>query len=353
MDIDKERHVSPANQYKIVENKVAFLLAGKARRGISSIIKLFKRIIQIGSQRFTVMLIPHSEKKIFNFKMSVFSLIFISILLVGILVSFLLFSTQFTGLNKLLTQRSDNLDSSEASLEAIRDELYEFRRGANELQDVLSETRDTLGLQNTQRQQPGEGDGDIASFFRLEEQDESLAQELSELRSLSESVTDSVDMIRDVGSVLESHRALLVNLPTFWPVAGRVRITNRFGFSKHPITGVTYLHKGIDIGKAPGEPILAAANGEVVQRKFDRGGFGNLLVIKHAYGIYTRYGHLDKVDVQKGDRVVQGQKIGTMGNSGLSTGFHLHFEIKIGDQVTNPLIFLGVRDGVSFIKTAR
>ena len=345
--------MSPANQYKKLENQIAFHLGKRMKAAVSAVGRFFGRIVQFGRQRFTVMLIPHSEKKIFNFKMSVFSILFIGVLFFGILASFLMFSTQFTGLSKLLTVKSDSLDSSEASLEAIRDELYEFRKAANLLQGVLSDTRDSLGLQAPQRQQMGVGDGDLASFFKLEEQDESLIQELSELRSLSESVLESVDMIRDIGTVLESHRALLVDLPTYWPVGGRVRITNRFGFSKHPISGVTYLHKGIDVGKAPGEPILSAANGEVVQRTFDGGGFGNYIVIRHAYGIYTKYGHLDKVYVRKGDTVAQGQKIGTMGNTGISTGYHLHFEIRIGDQVTNPLTFLGIRDGVYFTKDSR
>ena len=76
------------------------------------------------------MLIPHSEKKIFNFKLSLFSLIFLSLLLIGIFGTFLVYTTQFTGLNKLLTAKSASLQSTEASLEAIRDELFNLKQTA-------------------------------------------------------------------------------------------------------------------------------------------------------------------------------------------------------------------------------
>ncbi|HOV63162.1 MAG TPA: M23 family metallopeptidase, partial [Spirochaetia bacterium] len=71
----------------------------------------------------------------------------------------------------------------------------------------------------------------------------------------------------------------------------------------------------------------------------------NYVVIRHSYGFQTKYGHLDSVYVEEGDTVTQGQKIGTMGNTGLSTGPHLHFEVRIGSQVVDPARFLNVKVG--------
>ena len=79
---------------------------------------------------------------------------------------------------------------------------------------------------------------------------------------------------------------------------------------------------------------------------YDAMGFGNYVVIRHSYGYSTKYGHMDKVYVEEGDTVTQGQKLGTMGNTGLSTGQHIHFEVRIGSQVVDPLRFLDINSGV-------
>ena len=339
--------MSPANQYKKLENKV-YLDAAKLFRTVGKVFTgFFKKIVQTGKQRFTIMLIPHSEKKIFNFKLSLFSMIFLGILLTGILGTFLVFTTQFTGLNKLLTAKSAGLESSEASLEAIRDEMYNLKKTATKFIGELNETRSSVGFQDANANLDSSSDGDFASFFNMQEHDEGLMKELSELRNLSDSMLDSIDTLKDISKLQESTRKLLADLPTYWPVQGRIRITNNFGFSEHPISGITYLHKGIDLAKSPGVDIFAAANGKVIEQKFDQGGFGNYIIVRHKAGFSTKYAHLAKTLVRAGDTVVQGQKIGTMGKTGLSTGYHLHFEVRLGSQVRDPLIYLRMRDSVN------
>ncbi len=339
--------MSPANQYKKFENKLAFELARFFRNTWRSVAGFFGRIVQTGKQRFTIMLIPHSEKKIFNFKLSLFSLIFLAVLLVGVLGTFLVYSTRFSGLNKLLTTKSTSLESSEASLEAIRDELFNLKQTAAKFFNELSVTNSSLGFEGSENQRISSADGDISSFFAIQEHDESLLRELADLRNLADSMLNSIDTLKDISKLQESTRQLLADLPTYWPVQGHIRLTNYFGFAEHPITKLTYLHKGIDIAKSPGVPVYAAANGKVIEKKFDKGGFGNYLVIRHKAGFSTKYGHLGDVLVKEGDTVTQGQQIGTMGNTGLSTGFHLHFEVRLGDQVRDPLIYLRMRDSVN------
>ena len=87
----------------------------------------------------------------------------------------------------------------------------------------------------------------------------------------------------------------------------------------------------------------------MIEKTFDRVSFGNVLMIQHIAGFYTKYGHLDQVYVKEGEVVVQGQQIGTMGNTGLSTGHHLHFEIRLGDQVKDPLTYLRLRDSLNAV----
>ena len=93
-----------------------------------------------------------------------------------------------------------------------------------------------------------------------------------------------------------------------------------------------------------GVPILATANGKVVKKDFDTNGFGYYIDVQHGYGFKTRYAHLQRQLVEVGQQVTQGEIIGTMGNSGLSTGPHLHYEVMIGTQLVDPIKFLNMTD---------
>lgn len=292
------------------------------------------------------MLIPHSEKKVFNFRISVFSLVFFCFILVGILGVFFVFSTRYTGLSRLLLAKSGNLDKTEANLELILDEIASLRRTSNDFEATLNKTMKTLKLAPEDSDYSGRSEGDLTSFFGVEEQD-GIMMELSELRSLSSYLSESVESLEKITGLLESQSDLLVELPTFWPVeGGDGRITQFFGPADHPFTHNWYLHMGVDIAYGYGKAVLSAANGKVIERKYDSLGFGNYIVIRHKYGFQTKYGHLQNVYVDEGDTVTQGQKIGTMGSTGLSTGPHLHFEVRIGSQVVDPERFLNVRQSV-------
>jgi murein DD-endopeptidase MepM/ murein hydrolase activator NlpD len=118
------------------------------------------------------------------------------------------------------------------------------------------------------------------------------------------------------------------------PVAGR--ITSGFGYRYHPILHFSRLHAGIDFGAAYGSPIAAAADGQVVGAGWT-GGYGRQVRIVHEGGLMTTYSHMSAVVAQPGTMVRQGQVIGYVGSSGLSTGPHLHFEVRVGGRPVNPL----------------
>ena len=122
-----------------------------------------------------------------------------------------------------------------------------------------------------------------------------------------------------------------------WPVQGKV--SSGYGYRIHPILNARHFHGGIDIAAAEGTPVKAAAPGKVIKAG-NMGNYGLGVVIEHVGGVTTWYGHNSKILVRVGDRVRQGQTIALVGRTGWSTGPHLDFRIKIGDQTVDPLQWL-------------
>ena len=118
------------------------------------------------------------------------------------------------------------------------------------------------------------------------------------------------------------------------PVAGRM--TSSFGMRRHPILGFARMHSGVDFGAGHGSPIVAAADGEVVGAGW-AGGYGRQVQVRHQGGIVTTYSHMSGIAAEPGQPVRQGQVIGFVGSSGMSTGPHLHFEVRVDGRAVNPL----------------
>jgi murein DD-endopeptidase MepM/ murein hydrolase activator NlpD len=118
------------------------------------------------------------------------------------------------------------------------------------------------------------------------------------------------------------------------PVAGRV--SSGFGVRFHPILGRTRMHKGVDLAARYGAPIIAAADGRVEAAGWS-GGYGRRVMIAHAGGIETLYGHMSRIAAAPGAMVRRGQVIGYVGASGLATGPHLHYEVHLNGRLVNPL----------------
>ena len=117
------------------------------------------------------------------------------------------------------------------------------------------------------------------------------------------------------------------------PVVGR--LTSSFGMRRHPLLGYSRLHQGIDIGAPTGTPIVAASDGVVTYAGW-HGGHGNFVKLQHGGGLGTGYGHMSRIAVRNGERVRQGEIIGYVGSTGLSTGPHLHYEVYRNGVPVNP-----------------
>jgi len=133
----------------------------------------------------------------------------------------------------------------------------------------------------------------------------------------------------------------LLELPIRRPLSDLRSITSPFGPRMDPFRRLYAMHRGIDFRAPVGEPVLATAKGIVIlTQKNKKSGYGKLLVIRHEHGITTLYGHLDEFSVKVGDRVRPGDVVGKVGNTGRSTGPHLHYEIRVADSHVDPIDYL-------------
>lgn len=141
-----------------------------------------------------------------------------------------------------------------------------------------------------------------------------------------------------VSTTLEENSARMARTPSIMPTAGW--LSSEFSKSRfHPILHAMRPHEGIDIAAPYGSPVVAPAAGDVTRISWQTG-YGLVLEIDHGNGIWTKYAHLSRVVVHTGQHVVRGDSIAAVGNSGLSTGPHLHYEIHVNGQVVDPLTYV-------------
>ena len=137
---------------------------------------------------------------------------------------------------------------------------------------------------------------------------------------------------------LNAHSQRLTALPSIMPTTGW--LSSAFSsMREHPVLHIARPHEGIDVTAPAGTPIEAPAAGIVTSAGWETG-YGNTLTISHGYGITTRYAHTSKILVQTGQRVARGQQIALVGNSGLATGPHLHYEVHVNGRAVDPLRYV-------------
>ncbi len=340
----------PVTQYKKVEKQFADRIGSWLRRVWISLLNLFRYVMQKGKQRFTVMLIPHSEKKIFNFQISFFTLIFVTFTLGVVLVGFFLLATHYTYTNEKITRVSQDLQNNETTMENLKDEISGIRKAGRSFKASMDSVMRVIGNQDYLN---ATGTGGISSqFLAPEDTAAGSLKELADLKSMTSLMENSVEPLDEINKVLTTYKELLADTPTMWPLKGvRGNITTRFGWTIHPFTHLGYLHTGVDIAWALGTPVEATANGTVVQTGYTEDA-GNFIAIQHKYGFTTRYLHLLQIVTRKGNHVNRGDTIGYMGSTGLSTGPHLHYEVRLGANYVDPMNFLSITPDLAAVKVS-
>ncbi len=167
--------------------------------------------------------------------------------------------------------------------------------------------------------------------------------------------TEDLDSRLDVAAIHSSVRAtMLSQIPSGSPVS-KARISSKYGQRKHPVTKQLKMHRGLDFAVNTGTKIYAPADGVVEVTRKSREGSGNFLRLQHAFGFSSSYSHLKTFEVKNGDFVRKGDLIAISGNSGISSGPHLHYEVRFVGRALDPQPFVdwGVNEFEEIFKKER
>lgn len=159
----------------------------------------------------------------------------------------------------------------------------------------------------------------------------------SRLEGLAHDASRQLGALSQLVDYFTAQEAILASTPSVWPARGW--ITSGFGGRDDPYTGERTMHLGVDMAAREGTPVVAPARGVVIYSG-ERGAYGKMIAIDHDRGVITHYAHLERSLVKVGDVVERGQHIGNVGNTGRSTGPHLHYEVRVNGVPVNPRRFV-------------
>ena len=283
------------------------------------------------SQRFTLMYIPDNGKQVRRMVISrrrvalFLSLLGVGTLLLGgVVVDYARIRFDKRQFNQLLVENSEQrqqLQEMSRDLDGLRQDLQVM---------TVSEARVRKSLTIPDAEAPvvpvgigGAIDTNPADMTELQKQINRLRLAIDLRREAQEEVRD----------LLNDRHSIARATPKGWPTKGW--LTSYFGVRPSPYTGQPKMHEGLDIAANVGTPVTATADGVVVKATTEPG-FGKVVMIDHGYGYRTIYGHNSKLLVKAGTRVKRGDKISEVGNTGRSTGTHLHYEVRLNGVPINP-----------------
>lgn len=299
---------------------------------------------------FSIVIVPHYGGKTRRIEITP-SKVYLSVLIIVLAVSFVTamgFSyrnlenqvARFKGmqLDAIVNAQSKELQITQNELSKTKAELDSLKQYVVYLSTLEKQVRDSLKL----------GDSKVSLEYVLERTPkaklqsteklpENVAQLLSEQNNVTLLAEDRAKMLNTLKSASDGYHKLLAKTPDIWPLQGY--ISSSFGWRRSPFGSGWEFHKGIDICAYYGAPIRAAADGKVEYAGWNEG-YGNFVKIYHRDGIETCYGHMSKIAVKSGEYVKKGQVIGYEGCTGLCTGAHLHYEVRVNGAAVNPINYL-------------
>ena len=221
-------------------------------------------------------------------------------------------------------------DSLKQQYVQLQSQVKDTNQRLNSLQSLAGEVAMAYGITRFRQTPFGLTDS-------LPEQDVAFQNSVDEFSYLRKNVTAVTMSSGGMRLLPAAQLSTLGIIPALWPVVGE--ITGHFGERLDPFSGEGAFHAGLDIASHYGDEVRATADGDV-EEVGQRAGYGRLVVIDHGFGVTTWYGHLSGFNVQSGMHVKAGDVIGYEGNSGRSTGAHVHYEVRIYNTPVNPWRYL-------------
>ncbi|GAB6097838.1 M23 family metallopeptidase [Desulfatiferula olefinivorans] len=255
---------------------------------------------------------------------------------------------KFTGKNPQALQQK--IQDFQSEIESQRTQIQKYAGEINALKSKLIELNDfekkiriianieKKDIQNSLFGIGGSIPEDLDTGILTTEKHNSLLRDMNEqVDELDQALEVQEEGFADLYQFIEEQKNILASTPAIRPTTGWV--SSQFGYRTSPFTGRRTFHKGLDIANRKNTPIVSPADG-LITFAGPKGNMGTMVVIDHGHGIVTRYGHLAKTLKKVGDAVKRGDTIGLMGNSGRSTGPHLHYEVRLNGIPVNPVKYI-------------
>jgi len=235
-----------------------------------------------------------------------------------------------------LTQKNlpDNIDLFVSQIGELNTRILQIDAQTERLQDAMK--KQIIGKEKLPKLLKKKGKGSLGGPFILDNDD--IQSSYKHLEKLFIEIKEREIMYNKMEAMLLRQSVLKETLPSIYPVNVPYR-SSSYGWRQDPFRGVRAFHSGLDFSAAHGEPIIATAGGIVVEASQGRN-YGKFITIKHGDGLETRYAHASKLFVKKGDLVNKKDVIALVGNTGRSTGPHLHYEIRLKGRPLNPTNYI-------------
>lgn len=296
---------------------------------------------------FTFMFLPGPNAKVrtLSISKSVIKSVLLSVAAVILLSLYLIYEYNDVK-DKVweLQSMREELMNQKAQVQNFALNILDYKRQMFLLRDLDTKLRRvvSLGPRDKAQQVLGIGGPDELGLQNLtsmgeKKQEEALKemhQELTQLKGAASKQEASLQMLIEY---FEDKRSLYASTPSVWPVRGWV--TSPFGNRTSPFSGILKFHEGMDIAAQTGTPVVAPADGVIIKAGFSTG-YGNMVEISHGYGLRTIFGHNSRLNVKAGQRVRRGDVISYVGDTGSSTGPHLHYEVRVNGLPVNPVKYM-------------
>lgn len=333
--------------------------------------------IRRGKHKLTFLIIREANQKVLRFRLSAFLLYAVPMVVLSVICVALLLHAEnlkvklekqelATELKLRSAAYKQVIDLKNLTIEHLQDEIIDLATRSDEVRykvelleqlerdirevtegEMTSEELERLAIGETDKDfrpvsiasyREGNGVGGIEQAIAMEDAEEVASFAKSDLSALDRQISALLDDLSIAREDLIAHLHNQRTTPTYWPTES-TRITSDYGYRRDPFTRRSAFHSGIDIGGKSGDPVYAAADGVVTSAGYSSG-HGYSVTIKHPSGMTTRYSHLRKYEVEKGQKVLQGEKIAQLGSTGRSTGPHLHFEVIENGKTVDPMTYL-------------